>query len=94
MRAAERCKEHSEGDHCRKALGHEGTDPVHEGQFTAWQSNKFREQKFRLKAPARNRGLNRFVRTLGANAHRVPMKERAGFLSFLNRAIKNLRGAA
>lgn len=74
-------------------MGHEGTDPVHEGQFTIWQHSKFREEKFARKAPKRNRVVNRFVRQLSGAAERVPVKEQARFIGLLGTAIKALRGA-
>lgn len=95
MRSIDRCKQQSQGDRCRKPLGHEATDPHHEGQYTIWQSEKFRDEKFARVAPKRNRSLNRFVTMLGSGGSiRVPSKERAGFLSALDRAIRELRGAA
>lgn len=33
MKAADRCRQNSQGDRCRLAAGHEGP---HEGQFTFW----------------------------------------------------------
>lgn len=90
-----KCKEHSQGDRCRKPLGHEETDPVHEGQFTIWQRGKFRQEKFPRTAPKRNRSLNRFVKQLVPDAaKRIPSKERGGFMATLDRAIRELRGAA
>lgn len=47
MRAAARCKAHSQGDRCRKAAGHEAADDLmHEGVNASWQASKFREEKF------------------------------------------------
>jgi hypothetical protein len=92
--AAQRCKAHSQGDKCRKELGHQAIDAVHEGQFTIWQENKFRQEKFVRTSTRRHRSANRFVRALSQNSHMVPAKERAGFIGHLGRVIKFLRGAA
>ena len=94
MKAYERCKAHSQGDRCRKALHHEGTDPVHEGQFTIWQESKFRQEKFPRTAARRHRSINRFVGALSRNSHLVPDKERASLISMLGRVIPHFKGAA
>jgi hypothetical protein len=86
-----KCKAHSQGDRCRKESGHEATDPVHEGQFTKWQENKFREELDERKAPRRNRQLNRFLAKLDPAA--VPTMQRPRMIAVLNRALKEL-GAA
>ena len=41
MKAADRCKEHYQGDRCRKPTGHDyrqvEPDPVHEGVHNSWE---------------------------------------------------------
>ena len=94
MKAHERCKAHSQGDRCRKALDHEGADPIHEGQFAIWQESKFRQEKFPRTAARRHRSINRFVGALSRNSHLVPDIERARLIGMLGRVIRHFKGAA
>ena len=90
-----RCKEHFQGDRCRKEEHHESEvalkpDPVHVGQFSAWEGSG---DSKKLVAAAtiskphqkRNRRLNRFVATSA-------MQARMGLLS--DRDAKSLEACA
>jgi len=69
MRAENRCKEHFQGDKCRKHLRHTSNllvnpDPVHVGQFNAWTgegATKTLKGTIQRTAPRRNRVINRIV---------------------------------
>lgn len=74
MKSEDRCKEHFQGDKCRGLAGHDSPinmepDPVHVGQFQAWDGSGDAKRKvatFVAKAPKRNRVVNRITR--GGNA--------------------------
>lgn len=66
-----RCKEHFQGDRCRKDAQHESEvalkpDPVHVGAFNAWQGSGDSKQRVAVSSVPkphlkRNRALNRFI---------------------------------
>lgn len=95
-----RCKEHFQGDRCRKEAQHESEvalrpDPVHVGSFSAWQGTGDSKKivaaaTFPKANQKRNRRLNRFI----ARAHN---EARMGVLSVndaksLEACAKYLRG--
>ena len=47
MKAADRCRATNQGDRCRKSAAEE--HDIHEGAFSIWKENKFREEKFPLR---------------------------------------------
>jgi len=65
-----RCKEHFQGDRCKKHAGHESAvalepDKLHEGSFNSWFGSGEYQRKFmQSQAPLlkRDRDLERFIR--------------------------------
>jgi hypothetical protein len=68
-----RCKEHFQGDLCRKEAHHESTiaitpDPIHAGQFSSWKGegdNKVKLMQSQKPIIKRHRGMDRLARTGG-----------------------------
>jgi hypothetical protein len=96
-----RCKEHFQGDRCRKEAHHESEvafkpDPVHAGSFSAWEGSGDAKRlvaashipKPHLK---RNRALNRFIATNAALA-RLGFLPTPGEANQLEACAKYLRG--
>jgi hypothetical protein len=96
-----RCKEHFQGDRCRKEAQHESEvalkpDPVHAGSFSAWEGNGDAKRviaashipKPHLK---RNRALNRFVDAVASRA-RLGLRPTPGEAANLGICAKYLRG--
>ena len=65
-----RCKEHFQGDRCKKESGHE--DLIHEGQFSSWRESadsKVKIMQSQKPIIKRHRGMDRLARW-GGNAFR------------------------
>lgn len=97
MRASERCQSHFQGDRCKKAKSHEFStamdpDPVHLGNFTAWNQAGQPVARLQNKAPKRNRRVNRMIRTLGASEVIASQIGRKPMIAMLEGVIKYLRG--
>lgn len=96
-----RCKEHFQGDRCRKEARHESEvafkpDPAHTGTFSAWEGSGDAKRlvaashipKPHLK---RNRGLNRFLKQSAAWA-RMGVRTDPTMKNHLEICQKYLRG--
>jgi hypothetical protein len=96
-----RCKEHFQGDRCRKEAQHESAvalklDPAHVGSFNAWEGSGAGK---RLVAAShipkphhkRNRALNRFLVKAAAYA-RLGIRPDAAMTTQLEICAKYLRG--
>lgn len=104
MRAANRCKEHFQGDRCRKVRHHSSPvglkpDPLHAGSFTAWEGEG--DSKTVVKqapgtrlAGKRNRRVNQILRTYTAkkfNANLMHSSERKTGSALLQLALDFFR---
>jgi hypothetical protein len=96
-----RCKEHFQGDRCRKQAQHESAvalkpDPVHMGSFSAWEGSGDAKRVVaasHIPKPhqKRNRALNRFIADTAAMA-RLGVRPTPGVAKQLEICAKYLRG--
>jgi hypothetical protein len=97
-----RCKEHFQGDRCRKEAQHESAvalkpDPVHMGSFSAWEGSG---DSRRLVAAShipkphlkRNRALNRFIAKAALQVRMFGPHRDAATAAQLEICAKYLRG--
>lgn len=96
-----RCKEHFQGDRCRKEAQHESEvalkpDPVHMGAFSAWEGSGDSKRVIaasHIPKPhqKRNRALNRFI-DMTASRARLGLFPNPGEAKQLEICAKYLRG--
>jgi hypothetical protein len=101
MPGKERCKEHFQGDRCRKQAQHESPvalkpDPVHLGTFSAWEGSGDAKRivavsHIRKPHLKRNRALNRFLAKT-ASQSRLGLRPDAATAAQLGICAKLLRG--
>jgi hypothetical protein len=106
MRAIDRCKEHFQGDRCKKermhaAETHPNRDHFHQGSFTAWSgegdSKKVEAQTRPFVKVRRSRTANRVFRALcGKQANRalVGTKEAPARKALLQMVFDHFKGAS
>lgn len=98
MRSVERCKEHFQGDRCKKELNHAlsvnpNVDELHRGNFTVWQgSGETQEPLVRTTMKhKRNRIANRVVRHLPTVQNvRAPLRKLV--IAQCDQLVKHFRG--
>lgn len=88
MKARYRCKQHSQGDHCRLELSHTAD---HLGQFTRWNGQQ-RIELAKRRAPHKDHAINRFLRHAAQAPERMTGEDRQRQMSLLQRSIAYLRG--